>query len=773
MGVGMGRTSSPSIGARFDRFEVDLSSGELRKSDGLSVRIQPKPLQVLRLLLDGEGRVVTREQLRSALWPGETFVDFEHGVNTAVKKLRQALEDSVEHPKFIETLPKIGYRFIVPVEWIPDADHNRADHSRMAIPTEAAPVPEANAPARRGIPWATVAFTAGVCFVVATILLLSNENSYLAHNGLGDFLRGIGVWHPRLGQAALSERRLTANPDDTPVTSSVISPDGKYLAYTDSTGFYLRQVDNGETHPVPLVKGFDPIAESWFPDSNHIVVSWVEHLQAPPGLWEVSVVGGTARRITDDGFSASVSPDGSKIAFLKRSTAGEEIWLTQADGDKSRKLVGSEQDNFSRIAWAPDGKRFAYARTKTRYYASRSGPDTQIEVFDLKSEQTAVIRDLSERGLPRGGAALGWMSDGRLIYPLREPRPNQQDTNLWWVRLNPETAQPQGQAIRLTNGRGIAVQLSASNDGKRIALRRHAPQPDVYVADLNSSGRITNPLRRLTLDERLDYATSWTPDSKAVLFYSNRDGPFHIFKQNIDATQPVLLVGGNDDLYMPRLSPDGSSLLYVVRAKPGGPSDKAQLMRVPLAGGPPKLVLEGSGIWDIQCTRLASAWCIYSTIEFGQHTFFRFDPTNGKQVELKVEDTGGDTFDWSLSHDGRYIAWARNRTAQKPFGVRVLSLAHGWTRDIEIPGWTEIYGLDWAPDSKSLWATAYSTRGARALLNVGFDGKVTKMLSYQSVDLEWAIPSPDGRHLAIVKGSNSSNVWLLEPNSDRLGGLGK
>jgi DNA-binding winged helix-turn-helix (wHTH) protein len=81
--------------------------------------IQGQPFQVLRLLLEAEGKVVTREELRQALWPQDTFVDFELGVNTAVKKLRQALEDSAEHPKFVETLPKYGYRFMIPVEWVP------------------------------------------------------------------------------------------------------------------------------------------------------------------------------------------------------------------------------------------------------------------------------------------------------------------------------------------------------------------------------------------------------------------------------------------------------------------------------------------------------------------------------------------------------------------------------------------------------------------------------------------------------------------------------
>src|SRR5258708_24023230 len=86
-----------------------------------------------RLLLEAEGKVVSREELRQALWREDTFVDFELGVNTAVKKLRQALEDSAEHPKFVETLPKFGYRFKIPVEWVPDiaADPVRSDSSLL------------------------------------------------------------------------------------------------------------------------------------------------------------------------------------------------------------------------------------------------------------------------------------------------------------------------------------------------------------------------------------------------------------------------------------------------------------------------------------------------------------------------------------------------------------------------------------------------------------------------------------------------------------------
>src|SRR6516164_7902830 len=108
------------VSARFGQFEVDFTCNELRK-EGIRVPVQEKPLHLLRLLLESEGQVVNREQLRDALWPADTFVDFEHGVNVAIRKLRQALGDSPDNPKFIETLPKLGYRFITPVEWVADA----------------------------------------------------------------------------------------------------------------------------------------------------------------------------------------------------------------------------------------------------------------------------------------------------------------------------------------------------------------------------------------------------------------------------------------------------------------------------------------------------------------------------------------------------------------------------------------------------------------------------------------------------------------------------
>src|SRR5262249_1019198 len=105
----------PSSIRRFSVFELDLRTGELRKN-GMRLRLQEQPFQVLAMLLERPGGLVTRDDLRQKLWPADSFVDFAHGLNTAVNKLREVLADSAASPRYIETLPKRGYRFIYPVE---------------------------------------------------------------------------------------------------------------------------------------------------------------------------------------------------------------------------------------------------------------------------------------------------------------------------------------------------------------------------------------------------------------------------------------------------------------------------------------------------------------------------------------------------------------------------------------------------------------------------------------------------------------------------------
>jgi len=117
-------TSRP---VRFGFFEVDLQASELRKN-GKTIKLQLQPCQILGILLEHPGELVTREQLRQRLWPTDTFVDFDHSLNTAIMRLREALGDSSEHPRFIQTLPRRGYRFIASVE---DANGSNAEHQHL------------------------------------------------------------------------------------------------------------------------------------------------------------------------------------------------------------------------------------------------------------------------------------------------------------------------------------------------------------------------------------------------------------------------------------------------------------------------------------------------------------------------------------------------------------------------------------------------------------------------------------------------------------------
>jgi DNA-binding winged helix-turn-helix (wHTH) protein len=136
-------SAQSSTRLRFDAFEVDLCSGEVWKH-GLRVRLQDQPFQVLRVLVEHPGQIVTRDELKQTLWPADTFVDFDDGLNTAVKKIRELLGDSAERPRYIETIPRRGYRFVGPIAPLPPVEAMVAaphSHPALVLPPAAGAVP--------------------------------------------------------------------------------------------------------------------------------------------------------------------------------------------------------------------------------------------------------------------------------------------------------------------------------------------------------------------------------------------------------------------------------------------------------------------------------------------------------------------------------------------------------------------------------------------------------------------------------------------------------
>src|SRR5467141_1247296 len=217
---------------QFGIFEVDMKAGELRRN-GTRVRLQEQPFQILTILLEHSGEVVTREELRGRLWPADTYVDFDHSLNAAIRRLRDALGDSAENPRFVETVARRGYRFLAPVN---------GGNGSVAKPT-----PQ---PAARSRRWHI--------FVTAALLLAGVVVGLVIADWPRHFIP--------INSSQIKLRRLTANPENDPVAGAVISPDGRYLAFSDNNGFYLREIDSGETHALKLPAGYAAGPAAWYPD---------------------------------------------------------------------------------------------------------------------------------------------------------------------------------------------------------------------------------------------------------------------------------------------------------------------------------------------------------------------------------------------------------------------------------------------------------------------------------------------------------------------------
>jgi Tol biopolymer transport system component/DNA-binding winged helix-turn-helix (wHTH) protein len=738
VGNGNGSETPEARTRRFGVFELDLRAGELRRN-GMKVKLQEQPFQVLAQLLEKPGEVVTREDLRSRLWPADTFVDFDHSLNAAIKRLRDALGDTAENPRFVETVARRGYRFLAPVS-TPSANgdgggQTSSTESRLAAQPALA---GKSARATRRVPiWWTVGGAAAVILVLVGIKL-----------GLS-----LGLHHG----SQIRVSRLTANPAEDRVLAAAISRDGKYLAFSDETGFYLRQIETGETHPMPLPNGLKPAGLSWFPDSAHVVAA-LNGGDGRSGLWEISTLGGNARKLSDEGRLPEVSPDGREIAFITGKKMNESVWIMGADGTQARKLAGEEGDFFGAVAWSPDGTRVAYTRGRFSYAYGVSGT---IELMDLRNQRVSNLLQVTSMGwFERLDGPLAWAPDGHLIYSMSEPPPRHLDSNLWSLAVD-EQGKPTGTPVRLIDDLGAVFSITSSASGKRIAYLKGVPQPDVYVARLE--GRSLGEPQRLTLDDRQDIPFDWTPDGKSVLFISDRTGTFCVYKQEIDQTVPELLVRGDRPVITPRLSPDGSQLLYLVFPNRTGKVSTTSLMRMPLVGGAPQEVLKANWISNQQCARAPATLCLYSVVSEGALTFFSFDPPKVKGAQVyQIKDTAAHAYNWSLSPDGTTLAIAKGKEGGDPQSrVHLVLLGTNGEKWVTVEGRPGVASLDWGADSKSLWLATVGEEG-NALLNVDLQGHVRVAWRPKKMTVGWAIPSRDGRYLALHVGSTSANVWMVE-----------
>jgi serine/threonine protein kinase len=176
--------------------------------------------------------------------------------------------------------------------------------------------------------------------MVAVVIIGALSAWFFSHRGA----------QSKVTQAALPvPRRLASNPTENPITVSAISPDGKFLAYSDRTGTYLRLMSTGEMHSLLPMK-YDVQYLSWFPDSTRLLLAWPPSPTAEMGLWVMPIVGGNPRQLSEEGWSGAVSPDGSQITFLKSAAngqSGSEIWIMRSDGSGQRKIVSDPDGSMA------------------------------------------------------------------------------------------------------------------------------------------------------------------------------------------------------------------------------------------------------------------------------------------------------------------------------------------------------------------------------------------------------------------------------------------
>ena len=706
---------------RFSTFEVNLHTGELRKR-GQKVKLQEQPLQVLAALLERPGELVTREELRNKLWPADTFVDFDHSLNAAVKRLREALGDSVETPIFIETLARRGYRFIGNIE-VPAASPNL---SELKSPPSAH-----RARARK---WQ---FGGAVLAVVVVA------------GAVAGWLTWRSASRPS-PQVSPTLQRLTTNAAEHWVIASAISPDGKYLAYSDKTGTYLRLLSTGELHSlVPKVS--DVTSLGWFPDSSQVLASW----STPPGkksLRAVSILGGNARELSDEGWSPAVSPDGSQIVFLKGADfadMGHEIWVMRANGSDQRKLVSFSEGQLASPVWSPDGRWIAYVRHKPEPNAEET-----IDLFNLKQGASKVL--LSQQAVE--GWGMTWLSDGRLVYAIDEPPPSQNSSNYWVARIDLSSGRFVGTAARITSGDGFVVKPSVTADSKHLVFSRVKPQADVYISEFSAKGPRLSAPRQLTFDEANDLPFDWTIDNQSVLFISDRTGTSNIFRQRIDATSAEMLVADQEEKSpICRLTPDGSQILYSVPTNPNDNSAPVRLMRVPLNGGPPHIVLEAPAIGNFECSHAPATICAFGQGKSKELVISTFDPAIGDPHKIATLQAD---WGWALSPDGKSIAASTFGATNNR--IRLLSLTGQPTREITVKNWSGFNSLDWAADSKGFFISSNPAGLKESLLYVDLAGNGHQIWQVNYVWASWAVPSRNGKYLAILGPTIESNVWLAE-----------
>jgi DNA-binding winged helix-turn-helix (wHTH) protein/WD40 repeat protein len=724
---------SPSNGRqrlRFGPFEADLSSGRLYKL-GNQVHLQDQPFRVLAMLLERPGEIVTREEVRKKLWPDGTFVDFDEGLDTALKKLRQALGDSAQNPNFIETIPRRGYRLIATVndkglaapqlqEFSESAPPNATPTTLPLTNDTGSPKRAKASPARKTVPFK---FGLGVTVILLVPLAFFLYRRALSRGGLDS-----------------QKLQITKLTDNGMVTGVAISPDGRFAAYArrdgGKEGLWIRQVaTQSDVQIVPSdTNGFHGLTFS--PDGNYIYFVRSDKNDAFfKYLYSIPALGGTARKlITDVDSPVSFSPDGKQFVYEHCPQPQKDIELKTANADGSGDhLVAILRDGTGFMFqpgpnWSPDGKTIAVPVLllgKQQRWVLYSVSTTTGGMQEVYSSNDAIGRPV-------------WISNGRsLLIPHDDPVLHR--SQLWEISF------PGGEAHRFTNDlTDYGDDLDLTHNGQTGAAIATKTVSNVWsspVTNLSGAERVTST--DLPLLQILE-----TSDGK--LLTTGGDGALWIM--NSDGSQ---LARFSEARNVREITPCGRFIVFTTEE-----NGTVKLIRVDKSGAQ-RTTLSSGNVWSPVCSRDAKS-VFYATVEqpqkiwkvsVGGGTPSEVDEVLGSQIVSRL----------AISPDEKLLAYLYTQYGHVPsegHSLAVISTEGGPPiRKTKIS--EDIDALRWSPDGRCL-QYVLTKDGASNIweqpLARGQPKQLTKFTSGRIFDFTW---TADGKQLLLTRGDITSDVVLL------------
>ena len=531
--------------ARFGEFEVQFRQRELR-ANGVKVKLQDKPFQVLVILLEHAGELVNREEFRRRLWPEDTFVDFEHSVNVAVKKLREALGDSAEKPRFIETLPRHGYRFICPVDAgedpgpTPTPDSSAVADRRTTLEA----VREPPTRKRRLVSAASVV-------VAALVVALA------------------GWFWSRGSRPAAPEAVATAVPLTTYFGTQccpTFSPDGSQVAFAwngekeGSSNIYVKVI--GVEPPLRLTANpANELSPAWSPDGRWIAF----YRELPTGkaaLMLTSPIPGPERTLMEAYLTPvswgeeliAWSPDSRWLATVSAEKPGESctLLLFSPETRERRRITSPPGGNWlgdGDPAFSPDGRTLAFSRWNAY-------EESDLYLINLSPGLEPAAKP---RRLPlgiRSAASPAWTADGKsLVFAIHSGG----GSTLWQVEVS-GTSGPR----HLATLGGHAYDPTTSRSGNRLAYAEVTQYESIWRLEIPPSGGKAKPPERFISSTRRDSMPEFSPDGRRIVFISDRSGSEEIWTTDADGRNLVQVtsLGGGTIGGEPHWSPDSRRLTF-------------------------------------------------------------------------------------------------------------------------------------------------------------------------------------------------------------------